>query len=72
MGDIAFNLDDYPNDPLERFPFIEGYAHVGKWDRAYELTEQSLSVSPTMAPLLCKLWQKINTDIEDSNEKGRC
>ena len=26
LGDIAFKLDDYPNDPLERFVFVEGYA----------------------------------------------
>ena len=28
LGDVAFALDDYPNDPIERFVFIEGYAHT--------------------------------------------
>ncbi len=69
LGDEAFNTNDYPNDPAERFPFIEGYAHVGKWDRAYDLTEESLNVSPTMAPLLCRLWQRIDASTINDSEK---
>ena len=30
LGDAAFALDDHPNDPVERFVFIEGYAHIGR------------------------------------------
>jgi len=69
LGDIAFDINDYPNDPAERFPFIEGYAHVGKWDRAFELTEESLGISPTMAPLLCRLWQRIDASTSSDSDK---
>lgn len=69
LGDLAFTLKDYPNDPSERFPFIEGYAHVGNWDQAYELTVQSQSVTPLMAPLLCRLWQRIDASTAESLEK---
>ena len=34
LGDQAFALGDYPNDPAERLVFIEGYAHTGAWGRA--------------------------------------
>jgi hypothetical protein len=69
LGDQAFNLDDYPNDPAERFPFIEGYAHVGNWDRAQELSDESQSITPIMEPLLCRLWQRIAVQTNDSPEK---
>jgi hypothetical protein len=69
LGDAAFDLNDYPNDPAERFPFIEGYAHVGKWDRAYELTEESISVTPMMGPLLCRLWQRIDASTSYDSKK---
>jgi hypothetical protein len=69
LGDVAYNLNDYPNDPSEHFPFIEGYAHMENWTRAYELTEQSQSITPLMIPLLCRLWQRIDTSTPDSKEK---
>ena len=69
LGDIAYNQNDYPNDPSEHFPFIEGYAHAGNWERADELTQQSLSITPIMAPLLCRLWQRIDASTPDTQEK---
>jgi hypothetical protein len=62
LGDLAFASGDYPNDPMERLPFVEGYAHVGSWDRARELTEESDAITPLMRPILCKLWQRIEAD----------
>jgi hypothetical protein len=62
LGDIAFELGDYPNDPVERFVFIEGYAHMGQWRRALELSAESYGVSKEfVGPLLCRLWERIAT-----------
>jgi hypothetical protein len=69
LGDQAFTLNDYPNDPAERFVFIEGYAHVGNWEHARELSDQSQNITPMMVPLLCRLWQRIETTTENSPEK---
>ena len=44
---------------LERMPFIEGYAHLGQWQQAAQLTQQSADVTPLMRPLLCGLWTRI-------------
>lgn len=67
LGDIAFQLDDYPNDPLERFVFIEGYAHVGQWDKALEYSRVSYRVSKEyVAPLLCRLWKRIEAETAQS------
>ena len=71
LGDLAYDLNDYPNDPSEHFPFIEGYAHTGNWDRAAELTDQSHLVTPLMDPLLCRLWQRIDTSTPGSQEKDK-
>ena len=63
IGDIAFKLDDHPNDPVERFVFIEGYAHAGEWRRAVELSKESYKVSKDyVGPLLCRLWERVETE----------
>ena len=70
LGDKAFKLNDFPNSPLERFVFIEGYAHAGEWDRAVELSHVSYKVSKEyVGPLLCKLWRRIDADTTSSAEK---
>jgi hypothetical protein len=70
LGDTALKLDDHPNNPVERFVFIEGYAHVGDWDRAIKLSRESYQVSKDyVGPLLCRLWERIETETTDSTEK---
>ncbi len=71
LGDKAFALDDYPNDPIERFVFIEGYAHVGNWEKAVELSMDSYGVSKKYTgPLLCKLWDRIARETENTPEQN--
>jgi hypothetical protein len=60
LGDIAFNKNDYPNDASERLPFIEAYAMVGEWEKAINLSNQTLQVSALYKPMVCKLWERIN------------
>jgi len=63
LGDIAFALADHPNDPTERYVFIEAYAHTGNWARALELSEDSYRVSREFVrPSLCALWARIARD----------
>ena len=69
IGDTAFKLDDDPHDPVERFAFIEGYAHVGKWARALELSQESYQASQddvNLGWLLCQLWERIETETTES------
>jgi hypothetical protein len=70
-GALAFQTGDYPNDPAERFPFIEGYAHTGQWQRAVELTQETYNVTDVMAPLLCRLWNRIERDTLPSSERDQ-
>jgi hypothetical protein len=70
LGEQAFALDDYPNDPLERFVFVEGYAHVGEWEKALNYAQVSFKVSKNyVGPLLCKLWDRIDREVPASPEK---
>jgi hypothetical protein len=69
LAELAFNSGDYPNDPAERLPFIEGYAHVGNWQRALTLSEETRAITPAMQPVLCRLWQRIAR--ETSPELGQ-
>jgi hypothetical protein len=69
LAEKAFALGDTPSDPAERFTYIEGYAHTGKWDRAVELTRDSALVTPLIHPSLCALWQRIHANTPDSAQK---
>ncbi|MDO9087326.1 MAG: hypothetical protein Q7U53_14050 [Anaerolineaceae bacterium] len=70
LGEIAFNLDDQPNDPAERFPFIEGYTHQELWTEAVEMSGKSAAITPVIHPAMCRLWQRIERETPDSNEKS--
>ncbi len=70
LGDDAFALGDYPNDPVERFVFIEGYAHNGDWQKAVEYSIDSYKVSKNyVGPLLCKLWYRIERETGSTPEQ---
>jgi hypothetical protein len=71
LGEAAFGLDDYPNDPVERFVFVEGYAHVGQWSAAIDQSSKAYGVSKQyVGPLLCTLWARIEQQTSDSPQKG--
>jgi hypothetical protein len=69
LGDQAFAAGDYPNDPMERIVFIEGYAQTGNWDRVLELSRESYTITPKMLPILCKLSDRISRETPASPEK---
>ncbi len=69
LGDQAFALGDYPNDPAERLPYIEGFAHVERWADALDQSRQAAQISPTMQPVLCALWERIDEQTIDSSQK---
>ncbi|QYK51166.1 MAG: hypothetical protein KF701_01420 [Anaerolineales bacterium] len=66
LGERAFALDDYPNHPAERTPFIEGYAMLGNTQRALELTQTSYTVTKLMQPMLCDLWARLGANGVDA------
>lgn len=70
LGETAFALNDTPNDPVERFVFIEAYAHAGDWKKAVELSQDSYRVSKNyVGPLLCRLWGRIERETEPTPEQ---
>lgn len=69
LGDIAFSLNDSPNHASERVPFIEGYAHIGQWARAEELTYEALEINQFMGPMLCEAWERIEADTAASDQR---
>ena len=71
LGDDAFSVGDYPNTPIERYVFIEGYAHLGQWERAIELSNVSYQVSKEFVrPSLCRLWERIETETTGGAERS--
>jgi len=45
--------------PEELFPFIEGYAMTGNFERAAELTYEAVSNTRTIRPELCSIWDRV-------------
>jgi hypothetical protein len=78
LGDLGFALEDSPNSPTERTPFIEGYARLGRNERALELTAEALEINPRMQRMLCALWTRIAGEgvdpqaVESALELLRC
>ncbi len=70
LSESAFALNDHPNDAVERFVFIEGYAHAGMWNEAKTLSVEAWRVSREyMAPMLCSLWTRIARETDASPER---
>ena len=70
LGDAALKLDDHPNNPVERFVFIEGYAHSGDWGLALKYSRESFRVSREyVGPLLCRLWERIEAETANGPER---
>jgi hypothetical protein len=70
IADLAFALNDTPNDPVERFVYIEGYSHEGDWEKAVELSRASYKVSKNyVGPLLCNLWERIERETQSAPEQ---
>jgi hypothetical protein len=69
LGDAAFALKDYPNDPTERLVFIEGYAHTGSWQKARDLTDLSARISPVAQNMACRLWARIAREVPPGTDR---
>ena len=63
LGDAALELGYTPeksgsNSPYEWMPFIEGYAHSGRWEQAASLTEAAFEKDASYGAMLCNLWSE--------------
>jgi hypothetical protein len=70
LGDTAFSLDDSPNHATERLPFIEAYAHVGRWGDAFQLTLDTFKINPYTRSMLCDLWGRVEQDAVEIPSEG--
>ncbi len=63
-GKLKYNtLSDY-------LPFIQGYAHVNRWDRAEQLSGEILGVNPYSSTLICNLWNELAGETPATPEKA--
>ncbi len=69
ISDQAFAQDDSPNAAAERLPFIEGFAHLERWQDALALTRETLKINHAAGPMLCAAWQRINHSTASSPDK---
>jgi hypothetical protein len=72
LADAAFNLG-YPDSPAKHVNeyelYIEGYAHIARWEKAKELTFEAIKFDPLLETMLCKTWTRIESDTEASAER---
>ncbi len=46
--------------PYEWLPFINGFAYVGRWQDALDLTLRSYQVDPAYQPVFCRAWHDLS------------
>ena len=61
LGNQAFQLNTrlYEVNATELLPYIEGYARIGNWERARELTLGALKLTFRVKRILCDTWNRI-------------
>ncbi|MQC26285.1 MAG: hypothetical protein DWG76_02395 [Chloroflexi bacterium] len=69
LGDVAFSLEDSPNHASERVPFIDGYARVGDYDRALELSLEAIEINSRMSAMLCDTWRRIYASTPENADR---
>jgi hypothetical protein len=64
LGDRALKSDKgfFKKNVAELMPYIEGYARVGRWDRAYQLTMQAYKAWENTHIMLCNTWENMRLD----------
>jgi hypothetical protein len=60
----------YRKNVIELMPFIEGYANVGQWDKALQLSLEAYQVWENTQLMLCELWQRIafNAEVDEQGQ----
>lgn len=71
VGDQISSPDVFSPDPLKYYPYIEGYAHTGQWDKAARWGKLASGLSPNSDKLLCMLLQRIDQDTPGAVDKDR-
>jgi hypothetical protein len=56
---------------VELEPFIEGYAHMGQWQKAYQYTLDAMQKTGGMQPFLCQTWDRITKGTSPSPEREK-
>ncbi len=46
-----------PNHPYERLVFVEGYAHQGDWQAAYDMSREAYRRQISLQAPLCAIWE---------------
>ena len=58
-----------PDNGFEYIAFIEGYAHIGEWEKAVDLTNRARKTTQGMYMILCPTWQSLAEETPASAEK---
>jgi hypothetical protein len=71
LAEQARQLDTrlYEVNAPELLPYIEGYAHLGDWDNAHQLTDEAYQLTFRMERILCSTWQRILQNTPSSPER---
>ncbi len=73
IGDLALadGRYGYPEQPSERLPFILGYGYLERWDRAAELTLETLRRDKNTVPMLCHAWSDLAQNAPKSPDQEK-
>jgi hypothetical protein len=58
-----------PENGFEYIPFIEAYARLGNWERAFILTKTAKQITQAMYFILCPTWKGLEQGTPASPDK---
>lgn len=73
LGDQALQIrDEYSsNNAFELIPFIEGFAHTGRIQEAYDLSNNVINYSDLMHDSICEAWGEISKSQSLSDDQSQ-
>jgi hypothetical protein len=69
IGEKAFALPNPSVQPAERLPYILGYAFLGDWERAADITLDAKKREANARKLLCEAWRQLDGATPDAGKK---
>jgi hypothetical protein len=69
LWEAASSAGFTPGNGVEYLPFIEGFAHLGRWETAADLTLAAETLPRVMGPSLCATWDRLERETPPSTSR---
>jgi hypothetical protein len=69
LAEQVESLNLSPVNPVEWLPFIEAYAHAGRWQDSHQWINLAVSQKPDLIPFYCDAWSRLQQEAPPSEQQ---